>query len=249
MFLIIVIAGFITGIYAFFIEPFRLIVKHEKLYLPNWSSEHNGLKIALISDFHLGGWGTDLNKLKKIVAKTNKETPDFIFITGDFDALRIREKGYKTEEISDITKNFKAKYGIYAVLGNHDEYPHFERKILTNSGIKLLEDEIGFQVFERSGIDNEIMEDFDWKYDEVVKDASDDEDSEAEPYVQATNIPGIKKIDIRTPDIVIKVNPERTDLIETQLIDGKECLVITVDDRVEINGMNVHTMSKSELKR
>ncbi len=105
------------------------------------------------------------------------------------------------------------------------------------------------RVFERSGIDDEIMEDFDWKYDEVVKDASDDEDSEAEPYVQATNIPGIKKIDIRTPDIVIKVNPERTDLIETRLIDGKECLVITVDDRVEINGMNVHTMSKSELKR
>ena len=89
------------------------------------------------------------------------------------------------------------------------------------------------RVFERSGIDDEIMEDFDWKYDEVVKDASDDEDSEAEPYVQATNIPGIKKIDIRTPDIVIKVNPERTDLIETRLIDGKECLVITVDD-VEI---------------
>ena len=104
------------------------------------------------------------------------------------------------------------------------------------------------RVFERSGIDDEIMEDFDWKYDEVVKDASDDEDNEAEPYVQATNIPGIKKIDIRTPDIVIKVNPERTDLIETRLIDGKECLVIAVDDRVEINGMNVHTMSKSELK-
>ncbi|MCR5774873.1 MAG: DUF4317 domain-containing protein [Lachnospiraceae bacterium] len=103
------------------------------------------------------------------------------------------------------------------------------------------------KVFERSGIDNEVMEDFDWKYDEVVKEnAEDDEEANPESYIQATNIQGIKKIDIRTPDIVIKVNPERTDLIETRFIDGKECLVITVDDRVEINGMEVHTIHRRD---
>ena len=52
----------------------------------------------------------------------------------------------------------------------------------------------------------------------------------------------LEKLDIRTPDIVIKVNPERADLIETRLIDGRECLVITVNDRVEINGLEVHTI-------
>lgn len=102
------------------------------------------------------------------------------------------------------------------------------------------------KAFERSGIDREVMEDFDWKYDEVVRGVSDDEDEDVEPYVQATNITGIKKIDIRTPDIVIKVNPERTDLIETRFIDGKECLVITVNDRVEINGMEVHTINRKK---
>lgn len=103
------------------------------------------------------------------------------------------------------------------------------------------------KVFERSGIDSDIMEDYDWKYDETVRDLSDEED-ERIPYVQASNLPGIKKIDIRTPDIVIKINPDRSDLIETRLIDGKECLVITVDDRVEINGMRVHTMPPGKLK-
>ena len=102
------------------------------------------------------------------------------------------------------------------------------------------------KVFERSGIDNEVMEDFDWKYDEVVKTVSDEEEPGEVPYVQATNIQGIKKIDIRTPDIVIKVNPERTDLIETRFIDGKECLVIAVDDRVEINGLEVHTIHRRD---
>ena len=59
------------------------------------------------------------------------------------------------------------------------------------------------KVFERSGIDSDVMEDYDWKYDETVRDLTDEEE-EITPYVQASNLPGIKKIDIRTPDIVIK---------------------------------------------
>ncbi|MBO5551545.1 MAG: DUF4317 domain-containing protein [Lachnospiraceae bacterium] len=102
------------------------------------------------------------------------------------------------------------------------------------------------KVFERSGIDNEVMEDFDWKYDEVVKTVSDEEGPDEAPFVQATNLQGVRKIDIRTPDIVIKVNPERTDLIETRFIDGRECLVIAVDDRVEINGLEVHTIHRRD---
>ncbi len=103
------------------------------------------------------------------------------------------------------------------------------------------------KVFEKSGIDNETMEDFDWKFDKVAQAATDTQQGEEAPPIQATNITGLKKIDIRTPDIVIKVNPERSDLIETKVIDGRECLVIVVNDRVEINGMEVHTMSRSEL--
>ena len=51
-----------------------------------------------------------------------------------------------------------------------------------------------------------------------------------------------KKFEIKTPDIVIQVNPERTDLVETRIIDGRQCLVIAVDDHVEINGINARTM-------
>lgn len=32
-------------------------------------------------------------------------------------------------------------------------------------------------------------------------------------------------------------NPERTDLIETRMIDGRKCLVITVNDHIEVNGI------------
>ncbi len=58
----------------------------------------------------------------------------------------------------------------------------------------------------------------------------------------ASNIAETKKFNIETPDVVIKVNPERMDLVETRMIDGRQCLVIPVDDHIEVNGLNVRTM-------
>ena len=58
-----------------------------------------------------------------------------------------------------------------------------------------------------------------------------------------------KKFQIETPDIVIKVNPERADLIETRVIDGRQCLVIAVDDHIEVNGVNVRTLKRQKKHR
>lgn len=57
-----------------------------------------------------------------------------------------------------------------------------------------------------------------------------------------------KKFKIETADVEIKVNPDALERIETRRIDGKECLVITVDDRVTVNGMSVRTMKKKKWK-
>ena len=45
------------------------------------------------------------------------------------------------------------------------------------------------------------------------------------------------------------MNPERADLVETRMIDGKQCLLITVDDHIEVNGVNVRTLPLQELER
>jgi hypothetical protein len=44
---------------------------------------------------------------------------------------------------------------------------------------------------------------------------------------------------VKTPDVVIKVNPERTDLVKTQLVEGRKCIVIEINDQVEVNGITV----------
>ena len=98
--------------------------------------------------------------------------------------------------------------------------------VLTRPDVKRL--------FELSGVPEEKMESFDRAYEAAA--------GEDTPLL-ASNIASGRSFSIETPDIVIKVNPERTDLIETRIIDGKECLVITVNDRIEVNGVNVRTMA------
>ena len=54
----------------------------------------------------------------------------------------------------------------------------------------------------------------------------------------ASNITNTRKFEIKTPDVVIQVQPEKVELVETRIIDGRKCLVIPMED-VEINGIRV----------
>lgn len=93
------------------------------------------------------------------------------------------------------------------------------------------------KVFEKSGVSSEKMECFDQNYEETAGEKTS---------LLATNITDTKKFQIETPDIVIKVNTERADLIETRVIDGRQCLVIAVDDHIEVNGVNVRTLKRKK---
>ena len=93
------------------------------------------------------------------------------------------------------------------------------------------------KVFEKSGVSSEKMECFDQNYEETAGEKTS---------LLATNITETKKFQIETPDIVIKVNPERPDMTETRVIDGRQCLVIAVDDHIEVNGVNVRTLKRKK---
>ena len=43
----------------------------------------------------------------------------------------------------------------------------------------------------------------------------------------------VLRLQIETPDVVVKVNPERE-------IDGRRCLVIAIDDHLEVNGIEIN---------
>ena len=54
------------------------------------------------------------------------------------------------------------------------------------------------------------------------------------------NIVETNKFEVRTPDVVIKVNPSRTDLVDTRVIDGVRYVLVRADGGVEVNGINVN---------
>ena len=121
----------------------------------------------------------------------------------------------------DIMRNIHDNLNIMIEDHQEDEEP----LELTKKDVK--------QLLSDSGVSQERLDFFDDTYDKL----SQDEDY---PLL-ASNIAHTKKFDIETPDIVIKVNPDRTDLVESRIIDGRQCLVIEVDDHIEVNGINVRT--------
>ena len=87
------------------------------------------------------------------------------------------------------------------------------------------------RLLEQSGVANERLEQFDACFEQTAG------DDRAE-FV-ASNVASTRKFEIKTPDVVIQVNPERTDLVETTVIDGRKCLVIELSDEVQVNGISV----------
>lgn len=58
------------------------------------------------------------------------------------------------------------------------------------------------------------------------------------------NIIDNKRFEVKTPDVSIKVAPDRTDLIETRVIGGIKYILINADEEVEVNGVSIHIDEK-----
>ena len=61
-----------------------------------------------------------------------------------------------------------------------------------------------------------------------------------EAELHPKNIIDNKRFEIATPDVSIKVNPERSDLIETRIIGGVKYILICADESVEVNGVPIN---------
>lgn len=87
------------------------------------------------------------------------------------------------------------------------------------------------RLLERSGVSEEHLENFDTDFEEIV--------GEQKTFL-AANIVNTKTFQLETPDVIVKVNPDRSDLVEIREIDGRKCLVVAIDEHLEVNGIEVH---------
>lgn len=58
------------------------------------------------------------------------------------------------------------------------------------------------------------------------------------------NIIDHRKFEVNTPDVSIRVDPSRTDLIETRVIGGVKYILICADENVEVNGVPIRIGEK-----
>jgi len=143
--LVVMVFGAGLTIWAFFIEPNRLIIHAQTIQIDNWPKELSGLRIAVISDIHTGAPFINDQKLRQIVEMTNALNPDLIVLLGDFMSGNSWHSHRVEPEVTAAgLKNLKAPLGVYAVLGNHDWWYNGEkvRRAFEDNGIRVLEDEV-----------------------------------------------------------------------------------------------------------
>ena len=85
-------------------------------------------------------------------------------------------------------------------------------------------------VLRENGISQEKMSKFSVDYDETFG---------FEAELHPKNVIDQKQFEIKTPDVTIKVNPERSDLVETRVIGGVKYIMICADESVEVNGVPI----------
>ena len=87
------------------------------------------------------------------------------------------------------------------------------------------------------GVDDAHVEEFSERYtEEFGKDTA----------LSPKNLMETKKFEVTTPDVTIKVSPDRSDLIETRVIDGEQYILIRADEGVEVNGVRIRIAETEE---
>lgn len=86
-------------------------------------------------------------------------------------------------------------------------------------------------LLEKSGVKEERLENFEEHFEMAAGEHG---------KLVASNVSSGKKFEVKTPDVVIKINSDKTDIVSTQVIDGRQCLVIQIDERLEVNGISVN---------
>lgn len=132
------------GVWAFWWEPGRILVREIELTLPTRTGLPDGIRVALLADLHVGSHRNGLAQLGENVQLTNHAKPDLVVLLGDYLVTgAVGGSKILPEPIAEILGKLRSPGGTFAVLGNHDWW--FDgtrtREALEAAGIRVLENE------------------------------------------------------------------------------------------------------------
>ncbi len=175
---------------------------------------------------------TDLHSM--LYYSKNPEELNEIFAESMFGCPMPMSAGGQKETFNAIIEETLGEDCAYEVVRNIHEKLHelVEERKDEPQPVTLDKTEVK-HILAASGVQPEKLEELEEHYETTAGERTE---------FLASNVMSTRKFEIKTPDIVIQVNPERADLVETRMIDGRQCLVIGVDDHVEVNGISVKTI-------
>lgn len=129
--------------HAIFVEPDQLNLVERTISLPDLPEAFDGYRIAVLSDLHLTKKPKDLSLFRRAVALANAQSPDAVFLLGDFVDGNIPGNSKQIETAGEELGKLRSRDGLFAVMGNH------ERKLgtakvaacLERNGIVVLEND------------------------------------------------------------------------------------------------------------
>jgi predicted MPP superfamily phosphohydrolase len=130
-------------IWSVLIEPNRLVLHEVTIATPGWPKGRAPLRVAALGDIHAGGLHVGEGKLEKLVALVNGAQPDAIFLLGDYVTPAFGRR-MAPEVLMAKLAGFRARFGSFAVLGNHEWWWDGERvrRALLSAGFTVLENEV-----------------------------------------------------------------------------------------------------------
>lgn len=137
-------AAYWLNIYAWFVEPNQLVVRHVEIVSEDWHGPP--LTIAAVSDTHVGGPHVDAARMGRIVQRINALRPELVVVLGDYvngHKHPFERTPAENQEITGGIATFaaiRARYGVVGVIGNHDVW--YDRtdvqSAMENAGVATL---------------------------------------------------------------------------------------------------------------
>lgn len=126
------------AIYAVYVRRRHAVVRHVVVRVPDLPAELDGLRIAQLSDLHVGDM-TPTTWLARWVGQVNDLEPDLVAVTGDLLSSGDRFVEAAARELGRL----RAREGVVVALGNHDYFADPEGLVeeLKRAGIEVLRNE------------------------------------------------------------------------------------------------------------
>ncbi len=85
------------------------------LHIPGLHSSHDGLRVAQLSDIHVGQATSDV-RIRRAVAAVNASAADLVMLTGDY----VTHSPKPLPRVREVLSGLKGP--VFVVLGNHDHW-------------------------------------------------------------------------------------------------------------------------------